>query len=132
MNVFFRPLKPVACYLLLSLVIGVLLGNFVPDLRVFIGAIFIVCFICFCFFKRYRLLILLCIFICIGCYNFQNKLYFNPQENHISHYLDQDKYIITAKVVSLTKNFEKKHRTTIECQQLLSINGESINPSFPI
>ncbi|MFH2060446.1 MAG: DNA internalization-related competence protein ComEC/Rec2 [Pseudomonadota bacterium] len=132
MTVFFRPLRPVACYLFLALVIGVLFANFLPDLRIFVGIILVVFFIFFYFFKQYRFLILLCIFICIGCYNFQNKLYFNPPENHISHYLDSDKFIITAKVVSLTKNYEQKHRTTIECQKLSFINGKSIKVSGKI
>ena len=122
MKTFFKPLKPASLFIFLSLMTGILLGNHFPDskLFVFLSVVSLAVLLCLALYFRKSIVFLLILGLafCFGYLSIQIKLYPDLPSHHISNYLDSKKTVITGRVVSFAKHYEKKSKLTLLCQTI--------------
>lgn len=106
---------------------GILAGNFTLDNKTVAFFIFPVLFflICLAFYRNKKIIF---IFILGLIFNFgylaiQIKLFPELPSYHISNYLDSEKFIITGRVVSFTKHYEKKIKLILSCHTIETKEG---------
>ncbi|WP_299980639.1 DNA internalization-related competence protein ComEC/Rec2 [Desulfobacula sp.] len=119
---FFRPLKPASFFIFLSLIAGILAGNLSPDNKTFaffvLSALFVLFFIAFYFNKKIIFIFILGLVFSFGYLSIQIKLFPDVPSHHISNYLDSKKIVITGRIVSFAKHYEKKQKTILLCQTI--------------
>ena len=127
MKTFFKPLNPVSFFIFLALIAGISAGNYLLDFQlfVFLSVIFLSALVCLALYFRKSILLFLIFGLpfCFGYFSIQSKLYPDLPSNHISNYLDLKKTVITGKVVSFAKHYEKKIKITVSCQTIQTKDG---------
>ncbi|MCK4766985.1 MAG: DNA internalization-related competence protein ComEC/Rec2 [Desulfobacula sp.] len=122
MKMFFRPLKPASFFIFLSLIAGILAGNLSPDnktLSFFVfAALLVLSFPVFYFNKKMIFIFILGLVFSVGYLFIQIKLFPDVPSHHISNYLDSKKTVITGRVVSFAKHYEKKQKIILLCQTI--------------
>ena len=119
MKTFFKPLKPASFFLFLSLMAGILAGNFTSDHKLFFPPVIfflvVLVFPALYFNKKNALLIILGLIFSFGYFSIQIKLFPDLPSHHISHFLNSEKTFITGRVASFTKHYRRKGRITLFC-----------------
>ena len=113
----FPPLLPVTLFM----VIGILVGNRYPfSLGILApGCLILLISICFFFLKLKPFVISIC---CIALFFgfFSSARMLNPPGSlaSISQFTDSSKYTITGKIVSFSKDYQRKKRVTLSCDMV--------------
>ncbi len=126
MKTFFKPLKPVSLFTFLSLITGILTGNYLSGHQsahfLFLLLLFGLFFFC-SKIKKYNICLINCIAFCFGFISIQLTLNPDFPSDHISNYLDAEKHLITGEIVTFAKHYKKKQTVTLMCQAIESKDG---------
>ncbi len=122
MKALLDPLKPASLYLFISLMAGICAGNYFTLLKNFSITALILCsaafFTVWLINKRLNRKILLsfcCVlFFLTGFAFIQAKSYPEYSDNHITHFTDQQKYLITGKISSFAKHYNRKTKYVLK------------------
>ncbi|OGR60772.1 MAG: DNA internalization-related competence protein ComEC/Rec2 [Desulfobacula sp. RIFOXYB2_FULL_45_6] len=124
MKIKLTPLQPPSLFIFLSLMTGILSGNFFPDSKTIV--FFLLFFsaglliLSYCFYKNILFLPILLLIFWFGYFSIQMKLYPAVSDDHISHFVDIKKISIKGKIVSFTRHYEKKIKVTLQCQKIVT------------
>ena len=125
-NSVYPPLFPV----IISLITGILAGNFLPDTPIVIYAAFslAVLFLLFFFINKVKPFVFSISFLAIlwGFFSIARALHPDFPSAHISNYTDSSKYAISGKIVSFSKHYFHKQRVIISCSLL---EREGLDPA---
>ncbi|SDT95058.1 DNA internalization-related competence protein ComEC/Rec2 [Desulfobacula phenolica] len=106
---------------------GILSGNTFPDHKVIafwaVCSFSVIIFPAFYFNKKLVFLFILGLIFWSGYLLIQIKLIPDLPSNHICNYLDSKKILITGKVVSFAKHYEKKYTVTLLCRTIETKNN---------
>ncbi len=124
MKTVLTPLKPASLFIFLSLMAGILSGNYFPDSKTpvlsILEALSVLFILLFFFHKKTAFILFLCLISGFGFFSIQMKLYPVLPDNHISHFMDIKKTIIKGKIVSFARHYEKKIKVTLQCQKIVT------------
>ena len=127
MIAFFKPFKPPSFYLFLLLMAGIIAGNAFPDNKTLVFLVIFFLFFLFClafyFNKTLIYFVISGLIFCFGFLSIQFKLHPELPSHHISNFLDSKKVIITGRVVSFARHYEKKSKRTFLCQAIETKDG---------
>ncbi len=133
LNTAFPPLIPV----ILSLITGIITGNFFPDLPIGIFVLFslVLLIAASIFFLKLKPFVMGISLIAMvwGFYSIAGILSPNYSLNSISQFADSSKYIITGEINSFSKDYSRKKRVLLFCRFLekkgmkpVNVNGKII------
>jgi len=124
---FFKPFTPPSFFIFLSMMAGILSGNLTPDHKTaaffILPVLFVLISLAFYLNKKIVFIFILGLAFNFGYMAIQIRLFPDLPSHHITHYLDSEKFIITGKVVSFTKHYEKKSKLILSCRIIEAKDG---------